>query len=168
MRPVTGNCFHSRSSVDAKSCRRWTGWPPQRASPSQNHLLWNRQGYSPMTPSVEHLPTDEIGYGILNISGACLEPIHRVRLCAEEEVHFTCVMFKTRTVKKPFSLGSGREVGEFAPLLVFSPDVCVGGRSLIYGEDITRTHTHQTVKRHARSQPWDHEKDILVATPLFN
>ena len=57
--------------------------------------------------------------------GACLEPIHRVRLCAEEEVRFTCVMFKTRTVKKPFSLGSGREVGELAPrcLLVFSPDV---------------------------------------------
>lgn len=91
-RAVTGNCFHSRSRVDAKSCHRWTGWPlhflqlsvryHHLPSASYNEHLpliitcsENRQGYSPMTPSVEHLPTDEIGYGILNPSGACLEHV---------------------------------------------------------------------------------------------
>lgn len=152
----------------------------KRASPSHNHLLWK--------PT--RLQSDDTERGapangrnlirdiksIGGVFGTCTEPIHRARLCKRRRFasRASCsVRIKTRTVKKPFSLGSGREVAELAPrcLLVFSPDagdlgVEEGGRSLIYGEDIT--HTHETVKRHARSQPWDHEKDILVATPLFN
>lgn len=152
----------------------------QRASPSHNHLLWkptrlqsdDTERGAPANGRNRIRDIKSIG----GVFGTCTEPIHRARLCKRRRFasRASCsVRIKTRTVKKPFSLGSGREVAELAPrcLLVFSPDVGdlgveEGGRSLIYGEDIT--HTHETVKRHARSQPWDHEKDILVATPLFN
>lgn len=81
------------------------------ASLSHNHLLQNRQGYSLMTLSMEHLPRDESRYGILNILGVfrtCIEADMgyaglniegTVVFCEckeqqqENEVHFMCVMF---------------------------------------------------------------------------
>lgn len=65
LNPLTCSHMHHIKTLQQLQVNSNPIMPP--ASLSHNHLLPSRQGYSLMTLSVEHLPTDERRYRILNI-----------------------------------------------------------------------------------------------------